>query len=35
MISWMRIVKSVKLMNDDDDELGTVSLVEESILKRQ
>ena len=34
IMSWKRIVKSIKLMSDDD-ELDKISKVEESILQRE
>ena len=34
MTSWMKIVKSIKLMSDDD-ELDKISEVGESVLQRE
>ena len=33
--SWTIIVKSIKLMSDDDENLDKISMVGESVLQRE
>ena len=34
-MNWMRIVKSIKLLSDDDGELDKISMVLEFVLPRE